>query len=135
MERRKKIFLLSLKRERSNGSDYFGFPVVSPGGVHGTIYCMHLTVIYPFSSCRSCNREVGDLIDMHSHILPGLDDGAAGWVQALAMVRVAVEDGIAEIVCTRPLHNRIATLFRHSALDAESSYFKQFWIPAFAGMT
>jgi tyrosine-protein phosphatase YwqE len=40
---------------------------------------------------------------MHSHILPGLDDGAADWDQALAMARVAVEDGIAEIVRTRPL--------------------------------
>jgi protein-tyrosine phosphatase len=37
---------------------------------------------------------------MHSHILPGLDDGAADWEQALAMARVAVEDGIAEMVCT-----------------------------------
>ncbi len=37
---------------------------------------------------------------MHSHILPGLDDGAADWDQALAMARVAVEDGIAEMVCT-----------------------------------
>jgi len=35
----------------------------------------------------------------------------------------------------RALHNRITTLFRHSALDAESSYFKLFWIPASAGMT
>jgi hypothetical protein len=41
------------------------------------------------------------------------------------------------------LHNRIATLFRHSALDAESSYdfvvprFREdgVWIPASAGMT
>lgn len=40
------------------------------------------------------------MIDMHSHILPGLDDGAADWDQALAMARVAVEDGIAEMVCT-----------------------------------
>jgi protein-tyrosine phosphatase len=40
------------------------------------------------------------MIDMHSHILPGLDDGAADWSQALAMARVAVEDGIAEMVCT-----------------------------------
>jgi len=61
---------------------------------------MHLTVIYPYSSCRSYNREGGDLIDVHSHILPGLDDGAADWDQALAMARVAVEDGIAEMVCT-----------------------------------
>jgi len=40
------------------------------------------------------------MIDMHSHILPGLDDGATDWDEALAMARVAVEDGIAEMVCT-----------------------------------
>ena len=40
------------------------------------------------------------MIDMHSHILPGLDDGAADWDQALAMARVAVNDGITEMVCT-----------------------------------
>jgi len=40
------------------------------------------------------------MIDMHSHILPGLDDGAADWKQAVAMARVAAEDGIAEMVCT-----------------------------------
>lgn len=40
------------------------------------------------------------MIDMHSHILPGLDDGAADWDEALAMARVAVNDGIAEMVCT-----------------------------------
>jgi protein-tyrosine phosphatase len=40
------------------------------------------------------------MIDMHSHILPGLDDGAADWDQALAMARVAVEDGITGMVCT-----------------------------------
>lgn len=40
------------------------------------------------------------MIDMHSHILPGLDDGAADWDEALAMARVAVEDGIEQMVCT-----------------------------------
>jgi len=40
------------------------------------------------------------MIDMHSHILPGLDDGAGDWEQALAMARAAVADGIAEMVCT-----------------------------------
>ncbi len=40
------------------------------------------------------------MIDMHSHILPGLDDGAADWEQAIAMARVAVDDGITEMVCT-----------------------------------
>lgn len=37
---------------------------------------------------------------MHSHILPGLDDGAADWEQALAMARAAADDGITEMVCT-----------------------------------
>ncbi|MHB8772513.1 MAG: tyrosine-protein phosphatase [Syntrophales bacterium] len=40
------------------------------------------------------------MIDMHSHILPGLDDGAADWEQAIAMARFAVSDGITEMVCT-----------------------------------
>lgn len=40
------------------------------------------------------------MIDMHSHILPGLDDGAADWEQAVAMARIATGDGITEIVCT-----------------------------------
>jgi protein-tyrosine phosphatase len=40
------------------------------------------------------------LIDIHNHILPGLDDGAGSWNQSIAMARVAVEDGISEIVCT-----------------------------------
>ncbi len=40
------------------------------------------------------------MIDLHSHILPGLDDGAADWDRSLAMARHAVADGISEIVCT-----------------------------------
>ena len=40
------------------------------------------------------------MIDLHNHILPGLDDGASSWEQSLAMARVAAEDGISEIVCT-----------------------------------
>lgn len=40
------------------------------------------------------------MIDLHSHILPGLDDGARDWEQALAMARMAAEDGVRTIVCT-----------------------------------
>lgn len=40
------------------------------------------------------------MIDLHNHILPGLDDGATDWEQSLAMARVAAEDGISDIVCT-----------------------------------
>jgi len=40
------------------------------------------------------------MIDMHSHILPGLDDGPSDMDHAIAMARVAVKDGITEMVCT-----------------------------------
>jgi protein-tyrosine phosphatase len=40
------------------------------------------------------------MIDLHSHILPDLDDGASDWEQSLVLARVAVEDGIKGLVCT-----------------------------------
>lgn len=40
------------------------------------------------------------MIDIHAHILPGLDDGAKTWEQSLQMARMAVEDGIKMMVAT-----------------------------------
>jgi protein-tyrosine phosphatase len=40
------------------------------------------------------------LIDLHSHILPGLDDGAPDMETSLAMARLAVADGVRTIVAT-----------------------------------
>jgi protein-tyrosine phosphatase len=40
------------------------------------------------------------MIDLHSHILPGVDDGAATLDDAFAMARMAVEDGIEVMACT-----------------------------------
>jgi len=40
------------------------------------------------------------MIDLHSHILPGIDDGAATLEEALAMARIAVDDGIRVIAAT-----------------------------------
>jgi len=40
------------------------------------------------------------LIDLHCHMLPGIDDGAKTLDQALAMARIAVGDGIRTIVLT-----------------------------------
>lgn len=39
-------------------------------------------------------------VDIHCHILPGLDDGPADWEQALGMARMAVQDGVAWVVAT-----------------------------------
>ena len=40
------------------------------------------------------------MIDLHSHILPELDDGAQDFYQALEMARMAVESGVIAMVAT-----------------------------------
>lgn len=40
------------------------------------------------------------MIDLHAHILPGLDHGPADWDEALAMCRIAVADGIRTLAAT-----------------------------------
>jgi protein-tyrosine phosphatase len=40
------------------------------------------------------------MIDLHCHILPGVDDCAEDWDECLRMARIAVEDGIETIVAT-----------------------------------
>jgi protein-tyrosine phosphatase len=40
------------------------------------------------------------LIDLHNHILPGVDDGAEAVADSLAMARMALDDGITTIVAT-----------------------------------
>ncbi|NNE61333.1 MAG: capsular biosynthesis protein [Woeseia sp.] len=44
------------------------------------------------------------MIDLHCHLLPGIDDGAKTMADALAMARVAVENGIEFAVMTPHLH-------------------------------
>jgi protein-tyrosine phosphatase len=45
------------------------------------------------------------MIDIHSHILPGIDDGARSLEEALAMAQIAAEDGIEQMVCTPHVFN------------------------------
>lgn len=40
------------------------------------------------------------LIDIHCHLLPGVDDGSASWDETLAMAELAVDDGISTVVAT-----------------------------------
>ncbi len=40
------------------------------------------------------------MIDLHCHMLPGIDDGAPDFETALAMARIAVADGITITACT-----------------------------------
>jgi protein-tyrosine phosphatase len=41
-----------------------------------------------------------NFVDIHCHILPGIDDGPPDWDEALAMARLAVDDGTSTIIAT-----------------------------------
>jgi protein-tyrosine phosphatase len=42
----------------------------------------------------------GSMIDLHCHLLPGVDDGARSWETTLEMCRLAQQDGVGHIVAT-----------------------------------
>lgn len=44
------------------------------------------------------------MIDLHSHLLPGIDDGAPDLATALQLAKIAVDDGITHMVCTPHIH-------------------------------
>ena len=44
------------------------------------------------------------MIDMHSHILPGIDDGAQSLDESLQMLRIAAADGVTAQVLTPHIH-------------------------------
>ena len=54
------------------------------------------------------------MIDLHCHILPGIDDGAVDMQTSIEMARIAAEDGIKTIVATPhikdTLHNKVKLL-------------------------
>lgn len=41
-----------------------------------------------------------DIIDVHAHILPGVDDGSSGWEESRQMLREAYRQGIRTIIAT-----------------------------------
>lgn len=45
-------------------------------------------------------------IDIHNHILPGIDDGAKDEKMSLQMLRMAVEDGMTHLIATPHFHYR-----------------------------
>lgn len=45
-------------------------------------------------------QEETDMIDLHSHILPELDDGSDSLAESLAMARMAVDSGVTAMVAT-----------------------------------
>lgn len=50
-----------------------------------------------------------DVIDLHSHLLPGIDDGPATVGDSVEMARAAWESGTRAMVCTPHMHPRYPT--------------------------
>ena len=48
------------------------------------------------------------MIDLHCHILPGVDDGSSSWETTAEMCRMAAKDGIREIVATPHANERFS---------------------------
>jgi protein-tyrosine phosphatase len=61
------------------------------------------------------------MIDLHCHMLPGIDDGAPDLAAALAMARVAVADGIAVTACTPHIY---PGLYENTALGIRNAIVK-----------
>ena len=62
------------------------------------------------------------MIDLHCHILPGIDDGAPDLEVALAMARCAVADGITVAACTPHIYPGLYENNRNSILVAIESF-------------
>jgi protein-tyrosine phosphatase len=46
------------------------------------------------------------MVDIHHHLLPGLDDGSSSMETSVEMARLAAEDGISHVVCTPHANSR-----------------------------
>ena len=58
------------------------------------------------------------MIDIHHHLLSGLDDGATSLDISLEMARIAVAEGITHVVCTPHANAQYAALLRAPWLAA-----------------
>ncbi len=61
------------------------------------------------------DERISAMLDLHCHILPGVDDGASSLAEALAMARLCVCDGITHIAATPHCH-RFTRLLRSDVL-------------------
>ena len=63
------------------------------------------------------------MIDVHSHILPGLDDGSPDLEESIAMVRLAAETGTTDIVATP--HSDLQFTFDPAIVEAKIAELSQ----------
>jgi len=64
------------------------------------LYAVALLHIYPHSPFVRLRSWCLLMIDIHCHILPGMDDGSAELEATMKMLRIAEDDGIGHIMAT-----------------------------------
>ena len=57
------------------------------------------------------------MIDIHTHILPMIDDGPTMMQESLEMCRIAVNDGIKKIIATPHVQNEMYDLDANKVLE------------------
>ena len=62
------------------------------------------------------------MLDLHCHILPGIDDGATDLDMALEMAQIAADDGIHTIACTPHIYPGLYENTRQSIRTAISAF-------------
>lgn len=66
------------------------------------------------------------MIDLHSHLLPGVDDGAANLAEARSALEIAYRDGVRGVVVTP--HLNASDLFRPAAVARIRDTFEDAWL-------
>lgn len=61
------------------------------------------------------------MLDVHTHILPGLDDGASSMDESLEMAELAVESGVTELVVT-PHSNQLGRFENYCSKELQETY-------------
>ena len=51
------------------------------------------------------------MVDLHTHILPGIDDGARNWEDSYRMAAIAADSGVDTLVCTH--HANVPSLYQN----------------------
>ncbi|KAF1695288.1 tyrosine-protein phosphatase [Pseudoxanthomonas koreensis] len=58
------------------------------------------------------------MLDLHYHLLPGIDDGATDLAMALEMARMSVADGVTTVACTPHIYPGLYDNTRDGIVDA-----------------
>ena len=95
--------------------------MLQPDKLSGALLCVSPGVdnqnMHKNEKTKSIKAE-GAMIDLHCHILPGIDDGSPDLLTSLEMARMSVDDGVVVLACTPHIY---PGLYENSASGIRSS--------------